>query len=84
VTPPKPEKIYLRVHKIDFADAVGVFYDERAISVEDISAEGEQRFQAIGMDFQLRLLFVSYTYRSDKIRLISARKANKREAKDYA
>ncbi len=39
---------------------------------------------ALGMDFLGRLLVVVYTYRPGKIRLISARKATKKEGKEYA
>ena len=70
-------------HGVDFADAIGVFYDEQAIWEEDEGSEGEQRFRKIGMDFLGRLLVVIYTYREENIRLISARKATKREAGQY-
>ena len=46
--------------------------------------EEEQRFITVGIDFLGRLLVVIYTYRGDKIRLISARKATRKESKDYA
>jgi len=71
-------------HGIDFADAAGVFEDVRAITIEDNDAEGEQRFVTLGMDFLGRLLVVVYTYRGDAIRIISAWKASRREAKEYA
>jgi uncharacterized DUF497 family protein len=61
-------------HRIDFADAVGVFEDDRAITIEDTSSE-EERFKTLGSDFLGRVLVVVYSYRGDRIRLISARKA---------
>jgi len=70
-------------HGVDFADAIGVFYDEQAIGEEDEGSEGEQRFRKIGMDFLGGLLVVIYTYRGENIRLISARKGTKREAGQY-
>lgn len=71
-------------HGVDFADAVGVFEDERAVTIEDEGAEGEQRFITIGMDFTLRHLVVVYAYRHrDTIRIISARKATKKERVAY-
>jgi uncharacterized DUF497 family protein len=73
----------LRVHGIDFADAVGVF-DNPYLQWEDHDSEEEQRLVALGMDFLGRLLFVVYTHRPGKIRLISARKATKKEGKEYA
>ena len=71
-------------HGVDFADAEGVFEDVRAITIEDNDAEGEQRFVTLGMDFLGRLLVVVYTYRGDAIRIISAWKASRIEAKEYA
>ena len=81
---PAKAKENIRKHKIDFADVVGVFEDEMAITIEDPDAEGEQRFVTIGLDKLERLMVVVYTYRGDEIRLISARKANKGEEKQYA
>ena len=72
----------IRVHGIDFADAVGKFLVSR--SREDPDAEGEQRFVTLGMDGLGRLLVVVYTYREGRTRLISARKATKKEGKEYA
>ncbi len=73
----------LRVHGIDFADAVGVF-DNPYLSWEDLDTEGEQRHLALGMDVLGRILVVVYTYRNGKIRLISARKATRKEEREYA
>ena len=73
----------LKEHGIDFADAVGVF-DNPYMQREDPDAPGEQRFVATGLDILGRLLVVAYTYRPGKIRLISARKATRKEGKEYA
>ena len=72
----------LKKHGIDFADAVTVFDDINAITIEDPDYE-EQRFITIAMDAFGRILVVVYTWRSDIIRLISARKATKQERKQY-
>lgn len=74
----------IRVHGIDFADAVGVFEDENAITIEDITVEDEQRFRSLGMDGLGRLLVVVYTYRGERIRLISAWKAGRTQENQYA
>jgi len=74
----------IRVHGISFAAAVGVFEDENAITIEDIDADGEQRFRSLGMDGLGRLLVVVYTYLGEKIRLISAWKASRKQEKQYA
>lgn len=73
----------LNKHKIDFADAVGVFEDPRALTIKEEHVEGEQRFVTLGMDFLGRVLVVVYAYRGHDIRLISARSATKREKQIY-
>jgi hypothetical protein len=73
----------LKKHGVEFADAVGVFDDPGAITIEDPDAEGEQRFLAIGLDVLGRLIVVAFTYRGDDLRLISARKATRREISIY-
>jgi uncharacterized protein len=74
----------IRVHGINFAVAAGVLEDDHALTIEDIDAEGEQRFRTLGMDGLGRLLVVVYTYRGEKIRLISAWKASRKQEKHYA
>jgi uncharacterized DUF497 family protein len=58
------------------ADSEGVFEDPFASRVEDPDAAGEQRFIAVGMGGAGQVLVVSYTYRVDDIRPISARRAS--------
>ena len=74
----------LRVHRVNFAVAQDVFEDENAITIEDFGAEGEQRFRTLGMNGLGRLLVVVYTYQGEKIRLISAWKASRKQEKQYA
>gem|GEM_PF-1644984 len=69
---------------IEFADAVGILDDPHAITIEDPDAESEQRVVTIGLDLLGRVVVVGYAYRSDNIRLISARKANIKRGKKYA
>jgi uncharacterized DUF497 family protein len=70
-------------HGVDFADAVQVF-NNPYLNKEDTDAVGDQVFVALGMDNLGRLLVVVYAYREDRVRLISARKATRKEGKDYA
>jgi len=73
----------LRKHDIRFADAVTVFGDELALTVEDRHS-AEERYVTIGMDAFGRVLVVVYTWRGDEtIRLISARKATRTERLAY-
>jgi uncharacterized DUF497 family protein len=71
-------------HKIDFADAIKVFFDDwRITRYDNRRVYGEDRYQVIGMAYE-RILFVVYTERKgNTIRIISARKANKRERSAY-
>ncbi len=72
----------LKKHRIDFADAVLALEDERGITVEDYEHD-ERRHATLGLDPAGRLLVVVYTWRAGAIRIISARKANKRERANY-
>ena len=72
----------IQKHGIDFADAVTVFDDLNAVTIDDPDYE-EQGFITIAMDALGRILVVVYTLRGDIIRLISARKATKKERKQY-
>ena len=56
-----------------------------ALATEDADSQGEARWVIIGMSQKTRLLTVVYTIRfEDSIRIISARKATRKEAKYYA
>jgi uncharacterized protein len=74
--------INLRKHGIDFADAVSVFSDDLAITTPDERFD-EDRFITIGLDALDRVLVVVYTWRGQKIRLISARPATRQERRQY-
>ncbi|WDD98286.1 BrnT family toxin [Thalassomonas actiniarum] len=72
-------------HNIDFADAVHIFLDKRRVFRKDTRKDyGEERYQTIGMT-EFGILMVVYTIRDNAgvVRLISARKANKREKRAY-
>jgi uncharacterized DUF497 family protein len=75
-----------RKHKVSFEEAQTVFLDENAIRFFDPDhSQDEDRFLMLGMSFTLRVLVVCHCYRGDDsvIRIISARKADKREQADY-
>ena len=73
----------LRKHGVSFADAEGVFHDPLAVTIDDPDAEGEGRFVAIGLGNSGELLVVVYALRGDEFRLISARRATRKERKRY-
>jgi uncharacterized protein len=69
-------------HGIAFADTFAVFEDPNALTIED-NEHDEERFVTIGMDCFGRVLVVTYTWRGEKIRVISARKATRPEVNQY-
>ena len=76
-------RVNLKKHGVDFADAVGVFEDPLALTIDDPDSPEEPRWITLGTDFLGRLLMVVYTYRGAAIRLISARKTTKKERDCY-
>ncbi|MFZ2362392.1 MAG: BrnT family toxin [Anaerolineae bacterium] len=72
----------LRKHDIDFADAATVFSDDYALTISDDDPD-EERFVTMGMDALGRILVVVFTWRGQDIRIISARKAERHERKQY-
>ena len=74
----------LRKHGVDFADAVGVFEDDSALTMADaLTAVNEQRQLTLGRDSLGRVLLVAYTWRGARIRIFSARRASPRERRQY-
>jgi len=73
----------LRKHEVSFEVAKLVFDDPHSVDEIDHRDDyGEDRFDAIGMA-RGRLLTVTYTEREGRIRIISARKATRREQDNY-
>ncbi len=74
----------IKKHGISFEEAVTVFGDPFSITIYDpLHSEGEDRFVILGMSNKNRILVVVHTDRDDRIRIISARKATKKERKQY-
>ncbi len=75
----------LSKHGIDFDEAATCLLDPMALVREDRDAPGEQRFVLVDMSRERRLLTVCCALRGeDTVRLISARKATRRERQTYA
>ncbi len=71
-------------HQVTFEEAATVFADPLAAIFDDVvHSEEEQREIIIGHSADNRLLLVCFTERAGAIRIISARRATKREHKDY-
>ena len=81
---PRKAKENLRKHGVDFADAVIALEDENALTIEDPDHD-ELRFKTLGMGSTLNILFVVHCeVTANRIRVISARKADKGEIKVYS
>ena len=78
------EKANIVKHELDFSEAMTVFGDPFEITISDPDhSEGEYRFLSIGLSSENRVLIVSYTERDDCIHIISARKAEPKERRQY-
>lgn len=83
--PPKAEA-NIKKYQISFDEAKSVFYDEFAIQFFDEEhSSNEERFLMLGMSSGAKLLIVCHCERQygEVIRIISARKATKRESAFY-
>ena len=80
-----------RKHGVSFEDACQVFRDPLCVSVQDRVESGELRWQTLGLVEGLLLLTVAHTVREeledgtlvDVIRIISARRATRKERRRY-
>lgn len=70
-------------HGIRFSDAEMVLYDSFAMTIEERIVANELRYVTVGTDAVGRILAVVFSYRSDSIRVISARKATRKERVQY-
>jgi uncharacterized DUF497 family protein len=76
-----------RKHRVSFEEAKSAFLDENARVIADSEhADDEDRFILLGLSIQLRLLVVVHCYRESEnvIRIISARKADPSERRQYS
>jgi uncharacterized DUF497 family protein len=74
-------------HKVTGEEAEEVFDDDKRLILEDTKhSEKETRFILFGKTEKRRMLFIIYTLRSEnkKVRIISARDANRKEVLFYA
>jgi len=74
-------------HGVSFEEAKTAFLDENARLIPDPEhSDDEDRFVLLGLSIQLRLLLVCHCFRErgDVIRIISARKADRSERRQYA
>jgi uncharacterized DUF497 family protein len=74
----------LAKHGVSFDEASTVFGDPLAGTIVDPRHSGEEpRFITIGLSTRQRLIVVAHAEREDRIRIISARRATRRERRSY-
>jgi uncharacterized DUF497 family protein len=74
----------LRKHGVSFDDAVLAFDDDSLLEVgHEVASDGEVRRLALA-SFRLRIYFLVFVERGNVLRIISARKANRRERQIYS
>lgn len=77
------EKNWIK-HKIKAEECEQIFFNKPLIIFPDTRhSENENRFYALGRTIEKKLLFIVFTNRKDKIRIISARKMNNKEKNIY-
>lgn len=75
-----------RKHGVSLEEAETVFSDDNALLISDPEhSDDEDRFALLGLSERLRILVVTHTLRDDgdTIRIVSARKATRREQRQY-
>jgi uncharacterized protein len=79
-------EINKKKHKISFEEAETAFYDEKAQVIPDPDhSQNEERYILLGLSFNLNILVVCHTFleKFGLLRIISARKASKKERNNY-
>ncbi|MGA8055306.1 MAG: BrnT family toxin [Burkholderiales bacterium] len=80
---PKKNAINLRKHGVPLTDGDGVLNDPLALTIEDLTAADEQRFVTVGTNLFGSVMVVVWTGRGEDIRLVSVRKAEPKERREY-
>ncbi|MCU0291609.1 MAG: BrnT family toxin [Thermoanaerobaculaceae bacterium] len=80
---PTKAALNLAKHGVSFADAAVALEDELALTMPDPGFHDEERFITLARDPTGTVLVVVYTWRSERLRQISARKATRRERQQY-
>ena len=80
---PKKDAANLKKHGVSLSEGDGVLNDPLALTVEDRSAEGEQRLVTIGANVFGSLMVVVHTPRGEEVRIISVRRADPKERRNY-
>ena len=70
-------------HKVTISECEDIFFNQPLIAIDYQHSQTEQRYFAYGITDKGKRLFISFTVRQNKIRVISARNMNKKERRFY-
>jgi uncharacterized DUF497 family protein len=81
---PAKERSNRALHSVSFIEAASVFSDPLQWTIEDPDHSiDESRYLTTGLSSSRRLIIVSHTYRSQRVRIISARRTTSAERHVY-
>jgi uncharacterized DUF497 family protein len=82
----RKNRVNKRKHGVSFETAIQVFDDPYHLTRQDREVDGKPRWQTIGMVREVHVLLVAHAADEDEevIHIISARKATRRERREYA
>ncbi len=81
---PQKRENNVKKHGVSFEEASTVFRDPLSVTIEDpLHSTGESRLVQMGISQNDRLLIVVHTERQNNIRIITARKATRKERDHY-
>jgi uncharacterized DUF497 family protein len=81
---PNKARRNLEIHRVSFDEASTAFRDTLSLTIHDpLHSDEEDRFILVGNSCANRLLVIVHTERGENIRIISAKKATKKERTQY-
>ena len=81
---PKKAETNLKKHGVSFEEASTAFKEPLSLTIDDpLHSSDEERLILIGISYNNRMLVIVHTEIRDNIRIISARKATKKEMNNY-
>ena len=81
---PRKARANERRHGVAFVEAITAFHDPLSITIDDpLHSLDEERFLLIGLSTENRLIVIAHRDDGEEIRIISARRASRRERRTY-
>ena len=75
---------HIKIHDVSYRECEDAFLNKPFVINEDEThSQTEERFRAYGQTNKRRLVFIIFTIRNNKIRVISSRSQNKKERKEF-